>query len=125
MLDSDDAIAAVLNERCDEPLPCPTYALLERRGEVFDSPLCPGVIVSGAYVRRSILSNRAFVDEGARVEESILFSGARVGCGARKLTGRPFSAFPMRCSGYSGDGVPSSVASSTFLREQGDDAGIY
>jgi glucose-1-phosphate adenylyltransferase len=54
-----------------------------RRAEVLDSLLCPGVIVSGARVRRSVLSNRVFVDEGARVEESILFSGVQVGRGCK------------------------------------------
>jgi glucose-1-phosphate adenylyltransferase len=54
-----------------------------RRTEVHDSLLCPGVIVSGARVRRSILSNRVFVDEAASLEESILFSGVRVGRGAK------------------------------------------
>ena len=50
---------------------------------VVDSLLCPGVVVSGAEVRRSILANRVFVDEGASVEESILFKGVMVGKGAR------------------------------------------
>ncbi|MBK8977067.1 MAG: glucose-1-phosphate adenylyltransferase [Planctomycetes bacterium] len=54
-----------------------------RKSEVYDSLLAPGVIVSGGLVRRSVLSNRVFVDEGARVEESILFRGVRIGKGAR------------------------------------------
>ena len=54
-----------------------------RRAEVVDSLLCPGVVVSGAKVRRSILSNRVFVDEGAEIEESIIFSGVMVGKGAK------------------------------------------
>lgn len=54
-----------------------------RRAEVLDSLLAPGVIVSGGRLRRSILSNRAFVDEGTRLEECILFSGVKVGKGAR------------------------------------------
>ena len=47
--------------------------------EVAVSPL----IVSGGKVRRSILSNRVYVDEGAVVEESILFRGVEVGPGAQ------------------------------------------
>ncbi len=54
-----------------------------RRSNVVDSLLCPGVVVSGATVRRSILSNRVFVDEHAELEDAILFGGVRVGKGAR------------------------------------------
>jgi glucose-1-phosphate adenylyltransferase len=54
-----------------------------RRAEVVDSLLCPGVVVSGASIRRSILSNRVFVDEHARVEDSIVFGNVRIGKGAR------------------------------------------
>jgi glucose-1-phosphate adenylyltransferase len=54
-----------------------------RRAEVTDSLLCPGVIVSGARIRRSILGNRAYVDEHASVEDSILMGGVVVGKGAR------------------------------------------
>ncbi len=55
----------------------------DRRADVVDSLLSPGVIVSGGKVRRSILSNRVYVDEGAIVEESILFRGVEVGPGAQ------------------------------------------
>ena len=54
-----------------------------RRAEVVDSLLSPGVVVSGAQVRRSILSNRCFLKEGAHVEDSILFRGVVVGEGAK------------------------------------------
>jgi len=54
-----------------------------RRAEVTDSLLCPGVIVSGARVKRSILANRAYLDEHAIVEDSILFGGVVVGKGAK------------------------------------------
>lgn len=54
-----------------------------RRAEVVDALLAPGVVVSGARIRRSILSNRAIVNDHAQVEESILFSGVVVGRGAR------------------------------------------
>ncbi len=54
-----------------------------RRAEVLDSLLCPGVVVSGAKVRRSILGNRVLLDESAVVEDSILFRGVVVGRGAQ------------------------------------------
>lgn len=54
-----------------------------RRARVVDSLLCPGVVVSGAQVVRSLLSNRVFIDEKAVVEESILHAGVTVGEGAR------------------------------------------
>ena len=54
-----------------------------RRAEVVDSLLSPGVVVSGAKVRRSLLSNRCFVDEHTSIEDSILFRGVRVGKHAR------------------------------------------
>ncbi len=54
-----------------------------RRSDVVDSLLCPGVIVSGGVVHRSILSNRCRVAEQASVEDAILLSGVRVGAGTR------------------------------------------
>jgi len=54
-----------------------------RRALVTDSLLCPGTVVSGAAVRRSVLSNRVYVGEGAELEEAVLFSGVQVGEGAR------------------------------------------
>ncbi len=54
-----------------------------RRAEVVDSLLSPGVIISGAKVRRSILSNRVMVQDHAIVEDSILFGGVTVSPGAR------------------------------------------
>lgn len=54
-----------------------------RRAAVVDSLVCPGVVVSGGSIRRSILSNRVFVDELATVEESLLFKGVTVGRGAK------------------------------------------
>ena len=50
-----------------------------RRTEVYDSMLCPGTVVSGAKIRRSILSNRVYVDERSSVEDAIVFRGARIG----------------------------------------------
>jgi len=54
-----------------------------RRAEVVDSLLCPGVVVSGAKVRRSILSNRVVVQDHAIVEDSILLGGVTVGKNAK------------------------------------------
>ena len=55
----------------------------ERRALVVDSLLCPGVIVSGARCRRSILSNRVYLEKDSQVEDSILLSGVRLGQGSR------------------------------------------
>ena len=50
-----------------------------RRGEALDSMVCPGCIVSGGQVRRSILSPSVRVNSYAVVEDSILFDGVDVG----------------------------------------------
>jgi len=50
-----------------------------RRGEANDSMVCQGCIVSGGYVRRSILSANVRVNSFALVENSILFEGVDVG----------------------------------------------
>jgi glucose-1-phosphate adenylyltransferase len=54
-----------------------------RRGEAVDSMVCPGGIVSGGHVRRSILSPDVRVNSFAIVEDSILFEGVRVGRNCR------------------------------------------
>jgi glucose-1-phosphate adenylyltransferase len=54
-----------------------------RRAEVHDSLLCPGTIVSGATLRRTILSNRVRVEEHADLEGSIVFGNVVIGKGAR------------------------------------------
>jgi len=54
-----------------------------KKSEVVDSLLCPGVVVSGARVRRSILSNRVRVEEKALVEDSIVLAGSTLGRDAR------------------------------------------
>lgn len=54
-----------------------------RRGEAHDSMVCPGCIVSGGHVRRSVLSPSVRVNSYAQVESSILFSGVDVGRHAR------------------------------------------
>jgi glucose-1-phosphate adenylyltransferase len=50
-----------------------------RRSEVLDSLLSPGVVVSGAKVRRTVLGNRVRVDEHSQLDECIVFRGASVG----------------------------------------------
>ncbi len=57
-----------------------------RRGEALDSIVCPGCIVSGGHVRRSILSPRVRVNSYAVVEDSIVFDNVDVGryCRIRK-----------------------------------------
>jgi glucose-1-phosphate adenylyltransferase len=50
-----------------------------RRGEAIDSMVCPGCIVSGGHVRRSILSPNVRVNSYAVVEHSILFENVDVG----------------------------------------------
>ncbi len=54
-----------------------------RRAEVLDSLLCPGVVVSGGRVRRSVLSNLVYVDEHSELEECIVMRGTRIGKGCR------------------------------------------
>lgn len=50
-----------------------------RHAEVLDSLLAPGVVVSGAFARRSLLSNLVYVDEHSTVEESIILRGTSIG----------------------------------------------
>jgi glucose-1-phosphate adenylyltransferase len=50
---------------------------------VLYSIVCPGVIVSGGRVERSVLSYRVRVEEHAVVEDSILHAGVEIGKGAR------------------------------------------
>ena len=50
-----------------------------RRAEVVDTLLAPGTVVSGAKIRRSVLSNLVYIDEGASLDECIVMRGARVG----------------------------------------------
>ena len=55
----------------------------DRTGLAVDSIVCPGSIISGGVVNRSILGHRCRVNSFARVEESVLFSGVNVGRGAK------------------------------------------
>ena len=50
-----------------------------RRGEAIDSIVCPGTIVSGGSVRRSILSRKVRVNSYATVDDSLLFDDVEVG----------------------------------------------
>lgn len=74
--------------RTNQPqLPPPKFVFREestgRRGEAHDSIVCPGCIISGGQVTRSILSPNVRINSFAHVEQSILFSGVDVGRGAR------------------------------------------
>ena len=50
-----------------------------RRGEGLDSLICPGCILSGGHVSKSILSHNVRVNSYSTVENSILFEGVEVG----------------------------------------------
>ena len=54
-----------------------------RRGEATDSLVCPGAIISGGRVNRSIVGPGVRINSFARVEESILFEGVEIGRHAR------------------------------------------
>ena len=54
-----------------------------RVGQAMDSIVCPGTIISGGTVRRSILSPLVRVSSYAEVEDSILLEGVKIGRGAR------------------------------------------
>ena len=67
-----------------EPLPPAKFVFADdgRTGHALDSMVCPGVIISGAEVRRSVLSPSVSVHSRAEVEGAVIFSGVRVGGGA-------------------------------------------
>lgn len=54
-----------------------------RRGEATDSLVCPGAIISGGRVTRSIIGPGVRVNSFAWVEESMLFEGVDIGRHAR------------------------------------------
>ena len=70
-------------------LPPPKFVFAEkggpetRCGEALDSVVCPGSIVSGGHVSRSILGFNVRVNSYAHVEDSILFEGVNIGRHAR------------------------------------------
>jgi len=53
-----------------------------RTGTAIESMVCPGVIVSGGLVRRSVLSPRVVVHSHAEIEGSVLMHNVDVGRGA-------------------------------------------
>ncbi len=61
------------------PPPKFVFAGHERRGYAVDSIICPGSIVSGGRVERSILGSSVRVNSFASVEDSIVFAGVDVG----------------------------------------------
>ncbi|MFG0332438.1 MAG: glucose-1-phosphate adenylyltransferase [Maioricimonas sp. JB049] len=71
------------------PLPPPKFVFAQtaaeepRVGHAMDSLVCPGCIISGGEVSRSILSPRVRINSWASVEGSILFEGVDVGRHAR------------------------------------------
>jgi glucose-1-phosphate adenylyltransferase len=62
--------------------PLPPSKVVHDDARVVDSMLCPGVIVSDAVVRRSVLSPRVRVHDNAEVTGSVLLDNVRVGRGA-------------------------------------------
>jgi glucose-1-phosphate adenylyltransferase len=54
-----------------------------RRGEAVQSVVCSGCILSGGYVKDSVLGRNVFVDEGAEVFESVILDNVFIGKRAR------------------------------------------
>jgi glucose-1-phosphate adenylyltransferase len=63
------------------PLPPAKFVFEDpgRTGHAVDSLVCPGVIVSGGEVRRSVLSPEVYVHSYATVEDSVLLPGVEIG----------------------------------------------
>jgi glucose-1-phosphate adenylyltransferase len=63
-----------------EPLPPAKFVFEEngRTGHALDSMVCSGVVLSGATVRRSVLSPGVHAHSYAQIEDSVLFSGVDV-----------------------------------------------
>jgi glucose-1-phosphate adenylyltransferase len=64
-----------------DPLPPAKFVFEEdgRIGHALDSMVCSGVVISGATVRRSVLSPSVHLHSYSEVEGSVLFSGVEVG----------------------------------------------
>ncbi|MGQ9574116.1 MAG: glucose-1-phosphate adenylyltransferase [Thermoguttaceae bacterium] len=62
-------------------LPPPKFVFADehRRGYALDSIVCPGCIISGGRVERSILGHKVRVNSYAHVQDSILFTGVQIG----------------------------------------------
>jgi len=61
------------------PPPKFVFAGNQRCGQTLDSIVCPGSIVSGGRVERSILGPRVLIHSYAQVQDSILFDSVDVG----------------------------------------------
>lgn len=55
----------------------------ERCGQAIDSIVCPGTILSGGRVQRSVISPNVRINSYARVEDSIVFQNVNIGRHAR------------------------------------------
>ncbi len=55
----------------------------DRCGRAIDSIVCPGTIISGGFVQRSVISPNVRINSYASVEESIIFEGVDIGRHAR------------------------------------------
>ncbi|MDR2115274.1 MAG: glucose-1-phosphate adenylyltransferase [Planctomycetaceae bacterium] len=66
-------------------LPPPKFVFADgdRTGLAIDSIVCPGSIVSGGVVAKSILGHRCRINSFSRVDHSILFPNVNVGRGAK------------------------------------------
>jgi glucose-1-phosphate adenylyltransferase len=64
-----------------EPLPPAKFVFDDddRRGQALDSMVCAGVVISGATVRRSVLSPGAHLHSNALVEDSVIMQGTDIG----------------------------------------------
>jgi glucose-1-phosphate adenylyltransferase len=64
-----------------DPLPPAKFVFEDpgRTGHALDSLICPGVVVSGGEVRRSVLSPGVRVNSYATVENSVLLPGVEIG----------------------------------------------
>jgi glucose-1-phosphate adenylyltransferase len=67
-----------------EPLPPAKFVFAEedRMGHALDSMVCAGVVISGATVRRSVLSPSVHAHSRASIDSSVVFPGVEVGRGA-------------------------------------------
>ena len=54
-----------------------------RQGKAIDSIVCPGTILSGGQVYRSVISSNVRINSYATIEDSIVFQGVNIGRHAR------------------------------------------
>jgi len=66
---------------CQPNLPPPKFVFADehRRGFALDSIVCPGSIISGGRVQRSIIGTKARINSFAQVVDSIVFAGVDIG----------------------------------------------